>query len=1245
VATVNGVSKYNRQDCFDRVPIESPSNNAIYFFENNDGKLFLNMIFAIHVYNPESGSFEAVIEDIDKKDYSTRCFIDKSNNLWIVQSHEIRCYNSNTYELKEIYSNSRKITFSHLDENDVLWLSSFTHLDLFNTKTGQYIPVPEVFTNHPIMVNSMIVLMYPYNNSTTIVQTQKDGIFLYNHTGNRLIHQSENGFPFEVPDFEITTFFTDSQKNLWIGSFDHGYTVQYSYKRRYNNNNFLFSKLEDQSVVSVTTDKENNIWMISQSKGIIVYNSETQHFNTVSHEKLFSFLNSGFQHKAKRLLVDNDNNIWILSEWMLLRTRYENKHLVVKRWYHFPEGIMSIAQDHSGTVWLGGLLNEKIFNMRKGETEFKSFHLYGREFNFTPVMITLSTGQILVASFDQELKLIDPDTWEVSVISIKRLIKLSKFVPTDLYEDSKGSIWIGTLTNGLFHYSPEEGKMRNYKNITCNDISSITEDISGNIWVGTLYGLSKFDPVAQKFYNYYKTDGIGGNQFNEQSVCQMPDNSLIFGGTHGITYFYPIDVRYKRSVPLFFENLKINNELQHPFASDNIDEHLTYNPDIILDYNQRNFTISYTAIDYSEYERVKYAYKLEGFDNFWIEADKSHEAYYSNIPAGKYNFRVKVYNDENTINETERSILVRIRPAPWFSWYAILFYTLVLFFVVFYVVRILKRIKTNREKALQAEREKEQEHMINKMNMSFFSNLSHEFRTPLTMISGPLVILANREPMSDESRKFLYIIQRNVNRMLRLVNQLMDFNKLENDTLKLRVKLTDIIPEISQIIEVFGLNAKEKGIELNTYGLEDNCIMWLDSDKLDKIMTNLIVNALKFSKTDGKIGVSFDVINREVANEKFRFGMNDRGNQFVKISVTDTGIGIPEDKLEKVFERYYQLDKQTREFINWGTGIGLYYARCLVELHHGKIKAANRPEGGAEFSFILPIDDTVYTEEERITEKEQKQYTDPRQQDEIDLVSLNSGDELKPKLLIIDDDTDIIHYLRSLLSPYYDVLYKFDAESAYESLKQTEPELILCDIVMPGTDGYTFSRNLKESTSYCHIPIIFITSRSTVENQVEGLNTGADAYITKPFDPAYLLALINSQLKNRKRIQSLLSSTTKTEKFESDVLSPHDNKFMTDLYELMENELSNPELNINRITEALKMSRTKFYYKVKGLTGENPNVFFKTYKLNRAVELMLEGGHNISEVADITGFSTLSHFSVSFKKQFGVSPSAYHKLA
>lgn len=1241
VATVNGVCRYNKLDGFDRVPINSLSNNAIRLFENREGKLFLSMNFEICVYNEKEDCFDPVIKNLDFKNFLTKCFVDDSNNIWTVTPEEVRCTNSKNFEILQSFQPKHYNTFSYLNDRGELWLSSWNLLEIYDTRSGKYLPVPATISTHPILSRSIISGMFPYNATSVIIRTQRDGLFLYNYLTGAVNHQSENGFPFEVPDFEISTIFTDSQNNIWMGSADQGFAVRYHYKERFNNNNYLRSKFENLSVSHITSDKEQNLWFVTRSKGIMVYRQSDHQFQNFRNEELYAFWRSNFLHKTRKIFVDKENNIWILSDWMLLKTKYKGQNIETQKYFYFPEGILSIQQDAAGTIWLGGA-NENIYTLKEGESEFQPFHLYGKEFTFTPCILPLSSGQILIASFGHELQVIDPDSWKVSTIPITTQIHNSKFIPTFLFEDSGGEIWIGTITNGIFRYSPSSKAMLNVEGVACSDISSITEDVSGNIWIGTLDGLSKYDRKSNHFVNYYQSDGIGGNQFNEQSVCRLPDHTLIFGGTHGLTFFNPLDISYKRNIPLLFQHLKIHNQPEHPANSKSIDKHMVYKPNVLLKHHQNSFSISFVALDYCEFERVKYAYKLEGYDKIWIEANNNHSAYYSNLQAGKYTFRVKIFNNEKTINETENAIKIRIKRAPWVSWPALVLYLIIFELLLFFLIKMQRRIKTNKDLALQAEREKEQEQRVNKMNMSFFANLSHEFRTPLTMIAGPVATLCNDDSIKGNSKQLLYIVQRNVNRMLRLVNQLMDFNKLENDTLKLKVKLTDIIGEVQKTIEIFELNAREKGIALNTFGLEDSFIMWLDVDKLEKILANLLANALKFSTPGATIGITFDVINAQKAARLFAQSESPGSEQWVKITVTNTGKGIPEDKLEKIFERYYQLDHQTHDLYNWGTGIGLYFARCLTELHHGYIKAGNLESGGVSFTFILPVSDALYPEEEREVHPDHQQAIYKAQAPEkISYIDEKTLTGQKPRVLVIDDDSEVIHYLKALLSGSYQLMARFDADSGFKSIKEFEPDLILCDVLMPGTNGFEFCRMLKENPSFCHIPCILVTAKATVENQVEGLNSGADAYVSKPFDPSYLLALINSQLMNRERTRNLLGTLTRTENIDENMLSAQDKIFMSNLYELMENELSNPELNITRMTEVLRISRTKFYYKVKGLTGENPNVFFKTYKLNRAAELLREGKHNISEIADMTGFSTPSHFSVSFKKQFGQSPSEF----
>ena len=568
------------------------------------------------------------------------------------------------------------------------------------------------------------------------------------------------------------------------------------------------------------------------------------------------------------------------------------------------------------------------------------------------------------------------------------------------------------------------------------------------------------------------------------------------------------------------------------------------------------------------------------------------------------------------------------------AWWAWLIYLALGALLAWYLYRNAKRVVAARRAARKAEMEKEQELRTNQMNMSFFANIAHEFRTPLTMIAGPVGQLAKSDRVGDEERSLLSIAQRSIQRMFKLVNQLMDFNKLENDTLRLSVEQLDVVELMNNICDTFEFNAREKGLTLSRFGMEDQLMAWTDGDKLEKIVSNLLSNALKFTPRGGRIDVQLDVVDDQV-----------------KVTIADTGKGIPEEHKENIFKRFYQLDNQTKAIVNYGTGIGLYYSRRLAELHHGTLTAGNRTDGeGAVFTLVYPMNKEAYTDAER-SPLEGDGVADYRIVDSPALVGshltpltshLSNDDDSRPTILVVDDDTEIINYMRMLFSHDYRLITCLDADTALEEMRAAEPNIVLSDVAMPGKDGYQLCQEIKQDIQLSHIPVILVTAKVTAENQVEGLNVGADAYVTKPFEPAVLSALIQSQLKNRDRVRKLLTNATTTEDESVDnALSEQDKHFMEELYKLMEEELSNSELDVTRITKMLYISRTKLYYKIKGLTGETPSSFFRTYKLNRAAELLKGGKHTVAEIADMTGFSTQSHFSVVFKKQFGVTPTEY----
>lgn len=1233
ISTVNGVCQYTDKDNFKNIRLSGNNRNGLRLSESSKGDILLTTLTDICLYNSSEECFEPAIYDFDTSSmFIINSFVDAQDNCWVITSNDMRCYSLS--DCKRTFSMKREeyCRASYLLKNGELWIAGNQSVSIFDVRQRKYLSLPGAIASHPVLSHVPVEYIYPYENGVLLC-TQGRGVFYYDSISKTVIHQGENGFPFEVPNFKISRMFNDSQGNLWIGSVDQGYAVHYRYKKLFNNNNYLSSYFKDKSVISLSADKHQNLWIATLMDGVFVYRFGNQQLEKIDRNELFGEGEGNTAYVNQLYVSDIDGIVWMTATSNeVLKCKYEEGRFRVEQRYmvNVP---MSIVEDDKQNLWIG-TASSFLYVLRKGDKAFSRFPVFSG-YTFIPGPLPIGNGTILASAFYQPLKLVSADGTisepKINIQDFEHCIQRSVFIPTDLYKDSSGNIWIGTVSNGLMCYSPESGKVTPFPGTTCTDISSIEEDRQGNLWISTLYGLSKYIPQTDKWINYYEADGLGGNQFYDRASCCLDDGTLVFGGTHGVTIFQPTNMQVRHDIPLLFEDIKIHNTLVRPGKGACIDRHLSYNPDINLKYDQNGFSISFAALDYSESERLHHYYKLDGFDQYWINAHNNKEAYYANLPAGTYTFRVRITQNDQSSIVGENAIRVIVHPAPWATWWAYTFYLIAGITILAFFIKAMWRIRAEKQAVLRAEQAKAQEQFINKMNMSFFANISHEFRTPLTMISGPVSLLYSSPDITGENKNLLRIVQRSVNRMLRLVNQMLDFNKLENDTLKLKVRPTEIVVLLKELTDIFRVNAESKSITMITNGLEGSFIAWIDEDKIDKIFTNLMSNALKYTPASGRINVNFDIVSGEDAV------------QAVKIEVINTG-QIPDDKLEKIFERYYQISDEHGGIYNWGTGIGLYYARSLARLHHGSLTASNlKDDNKVMFTLIVPIGQSAYSEAERSHEQVNQLEAFPLEENPLPVKSDPDLDKEKKTIMVVDDDSEVAYYLEMLLGSDYQVVCRFNAESALEAITENAPDLILSDVVMPGKDGYWLCREIKESLQLCHIPVILVTAKTTIENQVEGLNVGADAYVIKPFEPHYLMALIKSLLNNREKTRSLLSRSTQTDKMDENVLSPQDNMFMTELYHLMESEISNPELDVTRMTQLLKVSRTKFYYKVKGLTGENPSVFFKTYKLNRAAELLKEGKYTISEIADMTGFNTLSHFSKSFKQQFRIPPSEYLK--
>ena len=1204
VGTINGLNLWLGEDKFCQIPIDLRFRNVTQLLETSDGRILVNLVEQLCEYIPETGELRILIEDFDPEHaYINACLLDEQGNLWSLTRHSIRCFDTSAMELKHSFSIPFEPEYTEkLPPDEVCYLHD-GKISIFNLHEGKFQPTPSVINTHPLLSRSSIVSVYAFGTVQLLMQTDR-GLFIYDRLTGQVTGQDEKGFPFLAPKHDITHLFIDSHDNLWLGQGNQGFQIVNQSKGKFTGLPTLRERLQGHAISSMSADGHQHIWLATHENELFVYDERTAQLTQLSTSGLFKKQ----QPNAIPFTIHADQNrrLWIINEGKLHECSYANGKLTLRQTHdEIAEIVSSINSGPHGDIWIGTNTN-RLYQLPPGATVFSPIDFDVTSMFTSFQLMPLSNGHIVLGSAFNNPVYLNPATGTLYRIPVVE--DISNFnLATAFMEDPQGQIWIGTQGIGAYRYDPVSQVSTYIDGLACEEITDILSDDLGNVWISTQNGLSCVNADDLSVSNYTMSDGTGGNQYATGCAVRLSDGQLLFGGTHGLTVVDPAIQTEAHSMPLVFEDLRVNNQVMRLDASQPLN----------LSHDSRQFSVAFSPLNYQENEQTHHFYKLEGFNDQWVDIHNSHEIYFSNIPAGHYTLHVRAADHDQRHTLAENDLIINISPAWWNTWWARLAYLLILAGIAYVIIRYRRQLSAEKRAAERLEQEKKQEQRVNEMNMRYFANVSHEFRTPLTMIAGPADQLSQDETLKPTERRLVQTIQLNARRMLRLVNQQMDFHKLENDSLKLQVRQTDLTALMRQTISLFEVNMQEKEITLQTFGLEEEVWALADADMIEKVLVNLFSNALKYTPREGTISC----------------GISNDGNM-VTFIVADNGVSIPEDKLERIFERYYQVENPR----NYGTGIGLYFVRRLLTLHHGTISAGNLPEGGVQFQVTLPAND-VYAPEEHATGEQSQAALYPLGLTEVP--SAKTTYEHSQTVMVVDDDPDIVNYLRLLLTPHYRLFHAYDAASALESIRGEMPDLVMSDVAMPGMDGYQLCQTLKEDLTTCHIPVILVTAKTTTEEQIAGLNTGADAYVTKPFNPDYLLALIRSQLSNRERIRGILSQSTKVEAQAEQMLNTQDKQFMDELYTLMEQELSNPELNINSLTERLLMSRSKLNYKIKGLTGETPASFFRRFKLNKAAEMLREGSHSVSEVADLTGFSSPTVFSRNFKQQFGVTPSEF----
>lgn len=1272
VGTANGLNKYSiNEDNFERINLNDNKKNNLEVWsiirEDKD-YIWIGTNFGLEKFNintSQSAHYEDQIEDNILSSNLVRSLLKaKNGDLWICTTERIDVYNPVTNDFRSYDylkdDAKQKVPNLYEDRNNNLWLGHTDGLAIFDKENDTFKPfkiennssvskiTDEVRSINLDFLGNLWVGTY---NGLYIIKNDKSYIYHYLHDENN---------PYSLSQNSIYKIFEDNKGDMWLGTYagginyyDRSFDVFKNFTSGTNN-----SKLNYKVISSIIEDSDNNLWIGTEGGGINFLDTKTGRFDYIVHDK--NNPKSISANNVKSMIRTKKGDFWIGTHdgglnFLNTKTKpysFESyRNIIGDNTSLSSDRVISLFEDYTGNIWVGtsgGSLNVLNTDSNLFERNPKAVQLIG---NYIFTISKSSNNDILFVSGDKGLAKVNIKTFDITPLHYKEELENSNNRSRILciYEDSIKNLWIATEGDGLYYYESKLNKSTRYglsEGLPNEVIYSIVPDNSNNLWLSTNYGLSSFSLKTRKFKNFDVSDGLISNEFNYGASAKLKNGTLMFGGVNGLNFFKPKDIIENAFIPpISITSILVNNKPR--LLRDN--EH----KEITLKYNQNVFTFNFVAISYSQPSKNEYAYKLDGFDDDWNYVGSKKSATYTNLDSGDYTFKVKAASSNGVWNEKGETLSVKILPAPWKTWWAYLIY-LLLITGIFLLIRKYSLIRIYEKNQLKQERlEKEKIEGINKMKLMLFTNISHDFRTPLTLIIGPLERMLKEKLDLNSIRQQHEIMHRNASVLLQLINQLLDFRKSESGKLQLRASKNNIVPFIQDIKISFEELAKTKKIDYTFDTTDDNIDIWFDKINLKKVIYNLLSNAFKFTPDHGKISIELSVTNKK----------NKQGERkdLLKIIVKDNGKGIDKNSLKFIFDRFFQLGQDDNK--RSGTGIGLALSKNLVELHHGTIKAKSTLEKGTSFIISIPMGKSHLKEEEIISEAIEdtssnsfyttntdfiiKEALVKEREDSIVSEKPVAPNKLLPTLLLVEDNKEVREFIKGIFSDKNNILEAENGEIALELTKKNKIDLIISDVMMPIMDGIMLCEKIKTNIKTSHIPVILLTAKTSDKAQKSGYTIGADAYITKPFDSGLLEIRVNNLLTSRRNF---------IKKFKKDIIlepkeitaTSTDEIFLKKAIDLVEKNMTNADFSITMFIDEMSVSRSVLYRKLKALTGHSITDFIRTIKLKRARQLILSSDLNISEIAYDLGFNDLKYFRKSFKKLFNELPSEYrsnHKVA
>ena len=1202
---------------------------------DSSGTLFIGALHGLYTY--KKGQFYIMNDRLTVN----ALLADADGNIWVGTTAGLYQYNKkrNLAAIKLIQKNPDITSFAFNRSSGTLymgtWAAGLVSYHVPDGKVKQYLKDTGETGG---LASNNTYRIYIDRSKDLWVGTWGGGLFKF-HPEDEMFEQI-NIKPKDVynTDYDIVlSIEQDITGIMWIGTDGGGICRIDPFKKAFHTITHRVAKdngLENTHVIAVFEDKNRGIWLGTRGGGLN-YSPDGKTFTRIAKGIGGDIIRSFYEDDQKDLWVGTTEGLLIFKDY------YHNKNnpVWIKRGYDTNSlsgpKVTALVKDREGAIWVGtqehGL--NKVTGYKDGQPIFKR---YPEEIGIKGALQNDRISCMLVDKKDRlwvgtynGLHLYDRG--HDGFILFKRDDKSNNTISNNtilcLAEDNNGNVWIGTQQginklsysdNGMYHFT----KYFQSPDFPNDYIHAVLIDKNNNVWMSTNYGIVKLNQITGDFRNFDKRDGVLSNTFSENAAYQSENGKMFFGSISGLTYFSPDSILLNRYKPtVFITNLKINNKpvgVGQTFSSHTIlSESIFLTKKIELSYKEDIISLSFSALDFHAPDKNQYQYQLVGFDKTWVNAGNSRTVTYTNLPPASYVFKVRASNSDRIWDNTGRELTIDILPPPWKTWWAYTLYFLVIIGLLWLSRSItLSRIRLKNELRI-ADLNFQKEHEIAELKSKFFANISHEFRTPLTLMIGPLAGLSQSEKVDQRIRNVLNKVQNQSRRLLSLVNQLLDFNKAENNTLTLNAADQDVVAVLKSIFESFVDEAERKHILYTFDTNHDQIYLHFDKDKMESVAYNLLSYAFNFTPDGGQISLWLTY---------------KRDCKICEIKVTDSGKGISEADKAKVFDRFYQV-AQAEPGKYAGTGIGLAFVKDLIELHKGEIHIEDHVPFGTSFIVTLPA-----------TGLENKQFIEapyPVANEPATLpVHTNGNQEELPVVVVAEDNEELNHYITETLKPFAKVISTSNGAEALETSFQYMPDLVVSDIMMPELDGYELCKAIKNDQRTSHIPVILLTAKSDDHSHIQGLELGADSYLSKPFNPAVLVSYVRRLIESRKKLKELFSRRFSIEPGEVEV-TPFNEEFIKKAIGYVEENLAKDDFSIDGLANEMNMSRSTFYRKLKAVTGMSGSDFIRLIRLKRSAQLLKTGEYNVSTAAYEAGFNDLKHFRKSFQQQFGVTPSEF----